>query len=912
MRHRLAVFFACALVTLTLFAAPAQAACEGRACVSSGPRLASMDSRQATLYNGLASQLTDARINLGVADWNALAQGGTNLGSFLDALAAETGVAGRDEALAGSASLSEIFAAMAAAARREGRSQAAAALDTLASATASLGGTLRLADLIDTGGGASEAISLGTLDLVAGLVQLYDADRVAAAGEPVLLSGEALGLAGVVDAVRLSARTTEPPVFRCGPAGTTFHSAAMRLKLDVDLAPQSPDVSALTAVLPGISAAEMTLSSFSLYAETARGSGAIAAIDAAVGSVTVTATPGVADFYLGRIADAVFADRSRRIDPASDLEFAPLGELRLTDAISGEVTSVAVTARSHAAGEAPGTATLFFAGPYPETQTAGSGSGVAARLASDLINNLDVRTEPGLGDADPQLQATLATILIPALTPTAGLLAGEVLDPAFKQMGIGFGEMDVTVDALGGGCAISGRVYHDRDHDGRRDAAEGATGETHYAKLLAAGQGGPALQVAAVDATGGYRFAGVAPGNYEVLIGNTAAAEAVAPAAPAGWLATVPAPPRRSGLSLVDADLIDQDFGFYAGSRLQGSVFRDTGALANDGIRQADESGIAGVAVELRAAGDATPLDRAASAADGNWILWAPASAANLRVVEQNPAGHLSTGAELGNSGNSGASYERASDTLAFAHTPGSDYRGLHFGDVPQGRFEPDGQQGALPGSVLFYRHSYVAGSRGRLELAATAGATPPTPGWNALLYRDLDCNGAVDPDDARLADSVGLEPGERLCLVAKVFVPAQAPFDARHELSLAASFRHDNAPGIDYSLNRSDLTTVGSHAALRLAKRVDKTAARPGEIVTYTIAYRNDGSGDLADLRIADAVPSHTVFVAAACAVPPPGAVCAVAAEPAADGRGAIEWRIDGALRPGGEGSVSFTVRLD
>ena len=218
-----------------------------------------------------------------------------------------------------------------------------------------------------------------------------------------MLSGDSLGLADTVQALRFSVQTTEPPVFRCGPAGTTFHSAAMRIKLDVDLAPQSPDVSALTAVIPGISAAQMSLSSLTLYAETARGSGVIRAIDAAARSVTVEAIPGVADLYLGSIADSRFYDRSRPIDPALDLDFAPIGELRLTDAVSGEVTTVAVEARSHAAGQAPTGSTLFFSPPYPQTQTAGSGSGFAANMATDLMSNLEVRTTPDFGANDEQI-----------------------------------------------------------------------------------------------------------------------------------------------------------------------------------------------------------------------------------------------------------------------------------------------------------------------------------------------------------------------------------------------------------------------------------------------------------------------------------------------------------------------------
>ncbi|WP_137896337.1 DUF11 domain-containing protein [Ramlibacter sp. 2FC] len=902
------------LVLLCLLAAPAQAACGSGACVSSGPRLASMDSSQATLYSGLLSQLTGSTLALSVADWNALAEGGTNLGSFLDALAAEMGVAGREQALAGGATLSQIASAMAADARAQGRGAAAAALDALAAQFDSLAGTLRLAELIEGGGAAYDAQSLRTLDFVTGLVQLYNAEGLAAAREPVTLSGESLGLSGMVQAVRLSAQATEPPVFACGPAGTQFHSAAMRYQLEVDLVPSSPDVSALTAV-PGIAGAQLTLSRLTLYGEVARGSGVIAAVDALARSVTVQATPGLASLYLGRIAQALFNDPGRAIDPATDLDFAPVGELTITDA-AGQSTTTAVEARGHAQGQASQAALLVFNGPFPETQTARADAGFASGMVAELMSSLALRTNPGLGAADPQVQDALAPVLRDSLAPLVQTLVTQALDPALQMFGIGLGEMDVTVDGLYGACVLSGHVYHDADHDGRRAAGEGATGHAHYAKLRRAGDAsGPAQQVVAVDAAdGAYRFPALAPGRYELWIARDADPASSAALPPPGWLPTEPRQLRRAELEMGERDLEGQDFGLYPGSRISGSVFRDSGASPHDGRRDGDEPGLAGAALQLTDAAGTTRHDGTRSAADGRWVLWLPASAAGaVKIVQTNLAGHLSTGADAGTSG---GSYDHGADSLSFSATAGTDYAGLHFGDVPVGRFGPDGRQGALPGSVLFYPHRFVAGSRGSLALGATALASPEWPGWNTLLYRDADCSGALDPDEDLLPAELGLAPDEALCVLAKVFVPGNAPFGAQHRLSLAASFRHQGAQApIDFVLTQEDLTTVGAggDAALRLSKRADRSAAQPGETISYTIGYRNDGAGALTDLRIFDLTPAHTRFVAAACgALPAQASACTVAAQPDAGGRGRVEWRIVGAVHPGASGSVSFVVQLD
>lgn len=894
------------VLVLLLDVFDAHAACSSGACVSSGPRLASMDTRQATLYNGALSQLTDSSLSLGVADWNALAQGGTNMGAFLDALAAEMGVAGRDQALAGSASMSQIVGAMATAARQEGNTALAASLDTLKSQISGLSGTVQLGDLVDTGGqsGAMDAVSTGTLDLVTGLVQLYNFDNASAARQPVLLTGDSLGLGGTVQAVRLSVQTTEPPVLRCGPAGTTFHSAAMRFKLDVDLVAPTP------VAVPAIPGAEMTLSKLTLYGETARGSGVIAAVDAINRSVTVQATPGVADLYLGSIADSVFYDRSHRIDPAFDLDFAPVGDLRITDPVTSTVTTTTVEARSHASGQAPTTSTLVFTGPFPQTQTASTGSAFAANMATDLANNMEVRTNPSLGATDDQVRTAIAPIVQDSLAPVMETLTTQVLDPAFKQFGIGFGEMDVTVDGITSACSLSGWVYNDADHDGIRNNGETATGHTHYAKILSAQQpAGPALQITAVDvASGAYNFAAVTAGNYIVIINRDAEPASVAPAPPAGWVPTEPRTMQRSNITMGTSEIRDQNFGLYAGSRLTGHVFRDTGSAggtANNGLREAGETGLAGVAVRITDAGS-NIFDAAVTAADGAYVLWISSTASSVRVQETNPDGFLSTGADTGITG---GSYARAMDAVSFAHTPGSDYTRVNFGDVSANRFDTDGRQTALPGSVLFYPHAFIAGSRGRLAISVVESLpSPDMAGWNTVLYRDANCNGTLEAGEAPLGADTALATDEKLCLLAKVFVPTNAPFGASHQLTLQAAFSYDNAaPILDVQHSRQDLTAVGEAAALRLTKTADKANSNPGDTITYTIAFRNNGSGNLSNLRIHDAPPPYTAFASAACGAMPSGVACTVVIA-----NGSPEWQLDGSIAPGAEGSVIFSVRVE
>ena len=904
--HRLLIIF----FLLFGYAATAQAACTAGACVSSGPRLASMDSSRSAEMNGVFSQLTGSSVNLTVADWNALAQGGTDMGKFLDALAAEMGVAGRDEALAGSATPSQLFSAMATAAREDGDAALAASLDTLAAQFSGATGTVRLGDFLDVGQDAQalDGVEFGSLDLVTGVVQLYNYEGFAAAREPVTLTGDALGLSDAVQAVRVSAQVTEPPVARCGPAGTAFHSAAMRFKFEVDLVPSSPDTSALDQM--GMSETSVTLTQLELYAEVARGSGAVEIVDAVRNAVTVRATPGVADLYLGTINDAVFYNQATAINPDTDLDFSRIGSMTVTDTMAGTTTTVDIEAKSHAHGDTA-SSTLQFTGPYPQTLTAGSGGGFAANMANDLASNMSLRLSPST-DADDATLAALTPIVQDALAPVLGTVTNQVVDVALQTFGIGMGEMDVTVEGLTSACSLSGYVYADTNHNAARDATESGTGLDLHAKLVSGGT----VRTAAVNAAdGSYVFNAVAPGNYLIVIDDNADPADTAPAATIGWIGTE-APGLQRSATLSSTQISEQNFGLFFGSRIAGTVFRDDGAgggTPNNAVKDGTEAGLPGVAVTLSGAGGA-PLDRIATDGDGAYVLWLAGDAGveNALVTQRNPAGYLSVG---GSAGDSGGSYDRATDTVTFPFAAGRRFAGVDFADVPVNRFDTDGARSVLPGSVVFYPHTFVAGSGGEVAFNTASAAEPDTGGWSVVLYRDLNCDAGLAAGEPQLSGSLAVAAGEEICVLAKVFVPAQAPYQARHVLNLSAAFSYANAsPALDATITRSDSTLVGGEdAGLLLTKSVDKTTARPGDSITYTITYANAGREPIKGLRIRDATPAYTAFKSARCGPLPPGfTACAVATQPEADTGGSLAWEFTGQLAPGASGTVSFNVRLE
>lgn len=445
---RLRLFFqALLLATLLAHGMPARAACTVGACVAAGPRLASVDTTQSALLNPLLGGLLGSSLNLSVSDWNALAQGDVKLLGVLNALQASANVSSPSQALGASVTLAQIVAALDVQARAQANTSLAGALTRLRSQLGGATATVRLSDLLrvslDTGSLADTTVN--GLDMLTGLVQLYNYRNVLTTPKPVGISGGALGMLGVINSLQLYAQVIEPPVYVCGPAGSSFHSAAVRTKLKLDLVTLSPATSLLTAV-PGVYAASVAISKLDVYVEVARGEGSLASVDAATRAVKLQVSPGIADLYLGSIEDSVFFNRSRSIQDA-DVDYGNIGALVLNG------LNVAIEARSIVRGQGSLLPTpMTLSGSFPQTTTVSTSMAFVTNAADSLVNKLSLRTTPSLGVLDLAVLPVLKTVVTGALTPVVAPVLTGVADPLLQLLGIGIGKMQVTVHGICQAC----------------------------------------------------------------------------------------------------------------------------------------------------------------------------------------------------------------------------------------------------------------------------------------------------------------------------------------------------------------------------------------------------------------------------------------------------------------------------
>ncbi|MBI3358313.1 MAG: autotransporter-associated beta strand repeat-containing protein [Nitrospirae bacterium] len=418
------------------------------------------------------------------------------------------------------------------------------------------------------------------------------------------------------------------------------------------------------------------------------------------------------------------------------------------------------------------------------------------------------------------------------------------------------------------GFDVSGIVFSDLNRNGALDAVE--TGIISVTVEIFSG--GSPIATTTTNSTGNYTFTGVANGSYEIR-------ETV----PTSYATTTPA---ILAITMNGANITGQNFGNFAGTKITGVVFLDTGTgggVPNNGIQDGSESGINGVAVKVTDTGGGVVYDQTVTSQTGAYTLFvATTTDTSVVVREINPINYIST----------------TDDTIPLTASPGVDLINNNFGDVPPFSFSPNGSQTAAPGGVAMFAHTIIAGTAGQITLSSTT-----TEGLLSTFYNDINGNGQIDSGESILTSAdLNLTANQTLHFISRMVIPSNKPIGTVDTTIITASQALVNSSLTD-SRSVTNVTTV-SNGTLRLVKTGSATTAKPGETITYTLTYTNIGTDILSTIVIYDRLSEYVLFDPTT----PPVPSLDVGFP---DAEGLLKWTIPGTLNGGNGGSITYTVTV-
>ena len=365
---------------------------------------------------------------------------------------------------------------------------------------------------------------------------------------------------------------------------------------------------------------------------------------------------------------------------------------------------------------------------------------------------------------------------------------------------------------------------------------------------------------------------------------------------------------------------------------ITGRVFVDNSGTTLDvskaynGIQDTGEVGIANSTIRLNNC-STTQLASTVTSANGDYAFSIEQSLlpSSFCIVQQNLPEYISVSGTTG--------YTRSTDTIALTKTSATSYTANNFGDVIVNVvLNEDGQHTAIAGDVTDYPHRLSTQIPVQLtQLLQTQTQQPNASAdqpWQALVYRDTNCNGQVDMGEVvfnpTAASTVLLQPSVDICLVQRVHVPTNVVAGAQHIGTLQANYQFaltnpsQTIPG--QTLKRQDVTLIGS-AGLTLTKKVRAVSSCPSTssdtnpfVITnqaakqnnleYEITYKNNTTKKLQNVKVKDSLPIGTNFGSVSCGLTPSGNTCNT--NRSGD---YLEWSLTGLLNPSASGTLRFCV---
>ncbi|SKA53110.1 hypothetical protein CZ814_03381 [Photobacterium toruni] len=397
----------------------------------------------------------------------------------------------------------------------------------------------------------------------------------------------------------------------------------------------------------------------------------------------------------------------------------------------------------------------------------------------------------------------------------------------------------------------------------------------------------------------------------------------------------------------VDGEVEDHLFELLNRIVLSGVVFEDNGVggatAAHDGIQEGSEIGLGNFTVTVTfndtgvtgvTTGEVIATDITSGDGSYKFILGVDFSGKNLLLDVIKQANWIDISEANITAIPQVTSSSVIDSQMTVNASAGDDISGLDFGKVREPRMEPDNFSEVEPGKAVLFPHKFTAATPGSVNFSIiNPEIAPANDGWNTVLYLDNNCNGEIDGVDAQVVNPTVTNQNTLVCLLSKVFVPADAPLNAQYHYDIAADMIFADSTGTGHGITRQVLDKDTVRATFRGAGelKLDKTVrnitqgtaegisnnGRPGDILEYVITFTNVGDGNLTEVSIFDSTPSYTELSQAIDCTSgsvPASLICApvtINGTNAVGYKGEVRWNMTGSLSPGDQGTTIYLIKI-
>lgn len=211
------------------------------------------------------------------------------------------------------------------------------------------------------------------------------------------------------------------------------------------------------------------------------------------------------------------------------------------------------------------------------------------------------------------------------------------------------------------------------------------------------------------------------------------------------------------------------------------------------------------------------------------------------------------------------------------------------------------------PGEVLVFQIAVTnSGTRGATGVVLTETvpglttfeAASSDPAWDCPEGSPSGtiCTGALG--------EIGAGEREMVSFAVRVGTALPSGVDLIHNsVRVEDDGNNGDDPDPDDDTDTEDVPIDGAAPDLSVEKSSDGLTVRPGDVVTYTVRYGNEGTREATQVRLLETVPDHTTFVATSS---DPGWSCGGTAA------GSSCELVVGNLSVGSSGTALFAVRVD